>query len=155
MNGDKEMLTELLRKKKEHAAAGDSVDWEAVRIRWTEDLAVLYAEIRGWLASMADEGLLTVDQEDIDCSEEKLGWYKVPILKLRFPGGELVEVRPVARVVFSTRGRVDVTLGVRKFMLFRVDRGRWELVEGLSPIRTLPLTEDVFMSALRGLLDGE
>ena len=125
------------------------------RVMLDSDLAALYGEIRGWLASLTDEGLLTVAEEVMVCSEEKLGRYEVPLLKMRFPDGELVEVRPVARVVFSTRGRVDVTLGARKFMLIRVDRGKWALVEGLSPVSTLPLTEDGFMSALRGLLDGE
>ena len=155
MNNRTENLKELLLREKHQAEAEGTVDWGAIRDRWTSDLAELRGEIRGWLANLEQEELLTIEEAALSCSEEQLGAYDAPFLRLRFPAGEVVEVRPIARVVLGAKGRVDVTLGARRFMLFRIDEGRWELVEGLSPICTLPLTEEVFLSALHGLLDGE
>jgi hypothetical protein len=155
MNDHRQDLKELLVRKKQQAEAAGPVDWSAVRDRWMSDLAGLCTEIRGWLGSLEREGLLTIEGGVFARVEEQLGAYDAPFLKLRFPEGEVVEVRPVARVVLGAKGRVDVTLGARRFMLFRVEPGKWELVEGLSPISTLPLTEEVFLSALFALLDGE
>ena len=78
---------------------------------------------------MVEDNLLDVVPREIDRAEEGLGTYRVPALKVGM-GEAGVQVVPVARNVVGfvgprgdvgvrAEGRVDVTDGTRKYILYR------------------------------------
>ena len=155
MSDPKDDLERLLKRQKEEASEEEEVNWEEVLSEWITDVGAIMTQIREWLSDLAEQGLLSISLQEIERSEERLGTYVVPSLRIKFPRDDLVEVSPVARVVFGSQGRIDVTYGGAYFMLFLTKDRAWVLVERLSPISTIPLTDEVFLTALRDLVDGE
>jgi hypothetical protein len=137
---------------KQKTAGSDIRERNRSRMEWVEALNRLHEQIRNWLRQADPEGLLEVVPYEIQRGESRLGVYDAPALKVRLNADE-VDVLPVGRYAIGplsgeTRkalpgiagpdgpaaGRVDITDGEHKYMLFRdskVDPDRWfVLTEG-------------------------
>jgi hypothetical protein len=90
---------------------------------WISDVTKLLSQIRKWCEREDWE----VTQPEKQVTEELLGTYTVPLLRIRAPGGFLY-VEPVARYVIGAEGRIDITssLTMNRMLLVRQD-GRWTL----------------------------
>jgi hypothetical protein len=109
-----------------------------LRDEWSSAIDQLTAQLHNWLKEADTDGILDVVPELIEKREEGLGAYKVRSLEVRL-GGATVRVVPVGRNVVGfigprgdvgvrAQGRVDITDGVRKYILYRtVEDGqdRW------------------------------
>jgi hypothetical protein len=83
---------------------------EAARIRdeWLSAVDALRQQVRGW----AEQQGWKVTQTESVVDEEELGTYKVPVLEIDAPEGQLI-LRPVARLVLGAVGRVDLSVWPR------------------------------------------
>ena len=90
---------------------------------WISDVTKLLSQIRKWCEREDWE----VTQPEKQVTEESLGTYTVPVLRLRAPGGFLY-VEPVARYVIGAEGRIDIysSPAMNRMLLVRQD-GRWTL----------------------------
>jgi hypothetical protein len=111
------------------------------RREWVEAIQRLLYEIRGWLRLSDPKEILDVEQYTVTRTEQGLGTYEAPALKIRLGPGE-VDVLPMSREVHSwvmkgppgTRsdfaGRIDITGGLRKLNILReVSNGeeKWQI----------------------------
>lgn len=124
------------------------------REEWIEAVEALAERLKDWLEdSDKNTKVLTVSTETVTRAEEELGTYEVPELLITLDSRQ-VRVTPlarnvVARVVIggvSTRpfGRVDITNGARKYILYKLVSDRWILVDP-----DLPATRDSDYSSVR------
>jgi hypothetical protein len=99
------------------------------RQEWTTAVSRLIHQLRLWLQEADPNGVLTILPEEAELAEEGLGVYKVPGLHIRLDDRS-VYVKPVGRNVLGfvwlpgdTRlrgeGRIDVTDGGRRYILYR------------------------------------
>jgi hypothetical protein len=97
------------------------------RNEWIADR--LIKQICAWLAEADPDKVLEIIPLDLEKAEPELGVYRVPGLKL-VAGDASVQVVPVGRnvvglvgprgeVSLRAEGRVDITDGVRKYILYR------------------------------------
>ncbi|MBY0230306.1 MAG: hypothetical protein K2W96_13565 [Gemmataceae bacterium] len=98
---------------------------------WRSAVEALFATLRRWLAEADPEGVLLVEQREMEVKEPGLGRYKVPRLDLRTVD-QWIGIIPKARntVVSASpklkahplraTGRVDITDEVRSYILFRL-----------------------------------
>ena len=128
-------LSEFLQEK-----AKDESQRERFRLRdeWVDASNRLIGQFRLWLQNADTLGVLEVWEQDVEHLEERAGAYRVPDLYIRL-GGTDVKVRPVSSSAVGTiregdgvgnrlRGRVDITDGGRRYILYRtVQEGeeRW------------------------------
>src|SRR5690606_26964190 len=113
------------------------------RDEWIESVGRLLGQMRDWLKSSDPDGFLHVNSEEFVTNEEGLGEFRLPRLVIQL-GTRDVRVEPIARYVAGPHsatgaihiqrayGRVDMTDGLRKFMIFRVDKepqDRWIIIE--------------------------
>jgi hypothetical protein len=102
------------------------------REEWIAAIGRLLDQLRAWLAESDPEHLLDVVQLELEKVEPGLGLDKAPSLEIGV-GDAKVRVVPVGRNVVGAvdahgnggaraEGRVDVTDGVRKYILYRVIR---------------------------------
>jgi hypothetical protein len=111
------------------------------RDEWIVAVRHLLDQIQTWLKEADPEGLLDFLDLEFEKAEVGLGRYKVPGLKIGV-GDLAVQVVPVARnVVGSSRflgdgaqviGRVDITDGIRKYILRRIQKEGsecWEVMD--------------------------
>jgi hypothetical protein len=81
----------------------DPAHWENRRQQWIARVEALIAQIEDWAGA---EGWATARAEKT-VYESSLGNYKVPLLRVRLPAGE-IHVAPVALQIVGANGRVDI-----------------------------------------------
>ena len=136
------------------------------REEWIAAVGRLVAQIKDWLGQADTKRILMIEEAPLRLSEQGLGTYEIPGLTIGL-GPREVRIRPVARyvatplrssgVIFVPRvhGRVDMTNGLDKYLIFRVEmepRDRWSIIEQDSSLLE-PFDQDSFASALKGLLE--
>jgi hypothetical protein len=97
---------------------------EAAQIRdeWLGAVEALRQQVREW----AEQQGWMVNQTEREIEEYDLGTYKVPVLEIDTPQGELV-LEPIAQNVLGATGRVDLYAYPTHFrvMLLRRDGPGW------------------------------
>lgn len=99
------------------------------REEWTAAVGRLIDRLRAWLAESDPKQVLDVLPMETEIAEPGLGVYRVPGLKVSL-GDAAVRVVPVGRNVVGlvgpqgdvggrAEGRVDITDGIRKYILYR------------------------------------
>ena len=132
------------------------------RDEWVLAVNRLYDQILGWLREADPDGLLELIPLSFNKAEKGLGPYKVQGLQIGM-GDLSVQVLPVARnVVGSPRimgdgaqlaGRVDITDGIKKYVLRRVLKDgaeSWEVLD--DHFDAAPLDRARLESILQDLL---
>jgi hypothetical protein len=141
---------------------------EAARKRdeWVAAVDRLIAQMEDWLGQ-ADQGqILQIQERRFPIREEGIGAYEAQGLAIGL-GPRQVRVEPVARnvagplsatgVIGMSRayGRVDMTDGLKRYMIFRVEKepeDRWRIVEQ-DGFQMQPFDRQSFESAFQGLLE--
>jgi hypothetical protein len=136
------------------------------RQEWIASVDRLIARIKDWLAQADTKRILMIEEAPLRLSEQGLGTYEIPSLTIGL-GPREVRIKPVARfvatpmrstgIIFVPRvhGRVDMTDGLDKYLIFRVEtepQDRWSIIKQESS-RLEPFDENSFASALEGLLE--
>jgi hypothetical protein len=142
-------LTEFL-KSKIATEKKEQVNLENIKKQWLEDLKSLYNKIREWTKEAQNEGLIQINEYQIDLNEEGLGNYQAPALTLII-SQDKIEIRPIGRSIIGGKGRVDVSSRKAAFMLILLDKG-WLLVKEKQSRERVTLTENIFTSMLKDLL---
>lgn len=91
---------------------------------WLDCIEDLLNKVESWAKASGWE----VARETKTLSEDALGDYEVPVLKLRATGGGIVFVEPEARYVIGADGRVDIYAWptLQRLLLIR-SKGQWQL----------------------------
>ncbi|MFQ5503293.1 MAG: hypothetical protein ACE5F1_00680 [Planctomycetota bacterium] len=145
-------LIEVLRRRKETGNANEKKPAEILE-EWKKTLVELFRQLEGWLKEEAEEKLLSYDRTPMTLTEELLGTYDVEQLVIRFTGGDVVVVRPVARMVVGANARVDVLAGPRREMLIRGE-DHWSIGRPTAKQARTPLDASRFKSLLLDLISS-
>ncbi len=124
MSNFKEWLTE------QAGQQSDVVDRQKRIQEWIDAVTDLLDRLKNWLAEDDSKNLLTIRQNLIAKREEGLGSYTIPSMQIAL-FDRMVEIVPLARNVaggigkqrdpdFRAEGRVDMTNGGEKHMLYHV-----------------------------------
>jgi hypothetical protein len=100
------------------------------RSEWIAALDQFREQVTSWIRESDPEGLLIIERMEIERTEPRLGTYTAPALKISL-GDAAVRVVPMGRDVRGSyrneegtecpyEGRVDITDGLRKYVLYRV-----------------------------------
>jgi hypothetical protein len=128
-------LREFLRDK---AREDDQRERLQRREEWLTAVNHLIRQLRAWLEAVDSEKLLMIYDQEYDKLEQGLGMYKVSGLNVGLRDS-LVKIIPVSRNVVASveskgdagvraEGRVDISDGLRKYILYRTlrdGRDRW------------------------------
>jgi hypothetical protein len=133
-------------------APRDEMQRRRARDEWTEAVDQLLAQLRTWLAESGTTELLDLEPLEFEKREQGLGSYRIKGLAIHF-GERTVKVVPVGRTVLAhlgpyaepghenAEGRVDVTNGMYKYLLYRklkdTGEGQWLVQDERSAIRLL------------------
>jgi hypothetical protein len=134
------------------------------RDEWIAAVGRLFDQIRAWLAEADPDHLLDVVPLEVQSIEASLGVYNIPSLKIGV-GDSSVQIVPRGRDALGivggpgglgirAEGRVDITDGVRKYILYRSlqdGQERWFLLD--QDFRPHPLDRARLEAALQDLLE--
>lgn len=97
--------------------------------RWLDHLQKLSVMVQEWLAEYELDGNIEVQTEDIYLSEEQVGSYKAPLVKIRV-GSKLIKLRPIGTFLIGAYGRVDMEgpRGVCRLILVPADASEPKIV---------------------------
>lgn len=142
------------RKEKERENA---VDWEKLRSEWIVDVSDLISKVQQWLAPGVVDELVNIEQVPARISEEHLGTYAAPALRIEMAGGDVVLFEPVGALIIGAMGRIDLSCGPKRATILRTKPGEWKFKASLVPTgRSGPgyidVTEETFTEALRELI---
>ena len=112
------------------------------REEWVTSVSRLIRQVRQWLEEADTEKLLIVSEPLYDKREQGLGTYRVPGLDIGL-GDSLVKIIPVGRNATGVvgpkdgpgvlaQGRVDISDGMRKYLLLRTleeGRDQWHALD--------------------------
>jgi hypothetical protein len=116
---------------------------KAIQQEWIESVRRLIQQIKDWLIDSDPARLLEIDETSHELREIDVGVYTAPGLLIRYEARE-VRLIPIARMVVGpdlsdgeirmrrSFGRIDLTDGSEKFMLFRSQKDpsdEWMIVE--------------------------
>ncbi len=149
-NSKANLLAELrARKEKEVKLA---IDWNQRKKDWLEDLTKLFADITAWLHDGVQEGLIGLVPGSVNLTEEYIGDYEAPTLKIGM-ASEVVVLRPIGTLIIGAAGRVDATCRGKTAKLLRTSERTWKLRVASQPFGELiDLTDETFSDVLRELL---
>jgi hypothetical protein len=102
-----DQLVDFFRSRKEHAAAGPQIDWQAKKDSWIRSVEGLYKLIEEMLRDSIAAKDVLVSRTDIEVTEDFVGTYSIPALELSV-GNERVEFRPKGITVIGAEGRLDI-----------------------------------------------
>lgn len=146
-----------------HAQQRQHKEQRARREEWIAAVGRLLGQLRTWLAEADPAGVLEVLPMEVEKAEPGLGIYRIPSLKISL-GGAAVEVVPVGRNVIGTvgpqgdvgiraEGRVDITDGIRRYILYRTlndGQERWYALD--ERFQATPLDRGRLEGMLQDLL---
>jgi len=100
------------------------------RSEWIAALDQFREQVTSWIRESDPEGLLIIERMEVERTEPNLGTYTVPALKISL-GDAAVRIVPMGRDVRGSyrtedgtergyEGRVDITDGLRKHILYRI-----------------------------------
>jgi hypothetical protein len=136
------------------------------RDEWLGAVNRLNDDVRSWLAKDDPKGYLAIEDEAHELREVGIGTYQIPGLLIGL-GPREVRLKPIARYVAGSVasagvihiprafGRVDLTNGLSKYMIFRVETDpgdRWKIIKQ-DGYEVRPLDPRSFEDALRDLLE--
>jgi hypothetical protein len=133
------------------------------REEWVAAVGRLIERLRAWLAESDPDKVLDVVPIEVEKAEPDLGVYRVPGLRIGL-GDAAVQVVPVGRNVVGTvgprgdlgvraEGRVDITDGIRKSILYRTLRDGQEAWYALDEhFQAAPLDRGRLEGILQDLL---
>ena len=130
-------LTEFLKQRAEKFE-GQAAQVVEQQKEWRQSLEKLIDSITGWLQDAVNQNLLKVERVVHPMREDGLGEYLAVDLRITTPDARTVEVVPRGRYVvamgtgdmmFRARGRVDISNGARKFMLYRLEGENWVIMD--------------------------
>jgi hypothetical protein len=139
---------------------------KAIQQEWIWAVRRLIQQIKDWLVDSDTNHLLKIIESSCELREVNVGVYAVPRLIIRFEARE-VRVDPIARMVVGPLlsdgmirmnrafGRVDLTDGTEKFMLFRSQKDpsdEWMIVEDRG-YTVRKFDRPAFEEALQSLLE--
>ena len=122
---------------------GRADEKKALQTEWIGSVRRLVQQVTEWLSDADQEKVLRVKEDYQEVREIELGVYTVPRLLIQLQAQE-VRLIPVARMVVGPHlsngiihvkrafGRVDLTSGERRFLLFRSQKEPedvWAIVE--------------------------
>jgi hypothetical protein len=93
--------------KKQAIADAEGLTPEEDKERWLENLRKLGEMVEDWLDEYAKNGDIKVQTEDILLSEEQVGTYEAPLIKINI-GSQLVKLKPIGTFLIGAYGRVDM-----------------------------------------------
>jgi hypothetical protein len=138
----------------------------AKRDEWVNALGQLNARIKGWIDQADVQRVLRVEMVGYPIREEGIGDYDAPGLNIVLEPWT-VEVKPIARFVAGPLaatgaihvprafGRVDLTNGLEKYMIFRTAKeldGPWIIVKQ-DGYRMSEFDQQSFEAALQSLFE--
>src|SRR5262249_14670420 len=115
---------------------------------WIASVERLLAQIKEWLGQVDTQRILMIEEAPIRIAEQGLGTYEIPALTIGL-GTREVRIKPVARhglaplrvtgrfEVPRAHGRVDMTNGLDRFMIFRTEpepEDHWIITEADEPL---------------------
>jgi hypothetical protein len=109
----KEKVLELLKQQKNQTV--QTLD----KREWAGALKSLMSMLEGYLADAATTNLFDVRKVRRPMDEQGLGHYLAPTLELFTPRGDTIVIKPRARQVVGSHGRVDLESATKKAMLVR------------------------------------
>jgi hypothetical protein len=141
-------------------------DYESTLQReWISAIQRLLDQMIDWLRAADKEHLLEIEEKNHRLRENEVGVYDAPGLAIRLDARE-VKVVPAARMVVGPDltngivrivrafGRVDMTDGARKYLVFRTQvdpTEEWTIVED-EGFTFKKFTRESFEEAMQGLL---
>jgi hypothetical protein len=133
------------------------------REEWVACVQRIMQQFSDWLAEADTLGVLEIVPLDLERIEQGLGNYRVPGWSIQFED-TVIKILPVGRNVLGflgpetekplrPQGRIDVTDGARRFILYRVlqdDGEQWLVVD--DKYRVTPLDRQRFEAMIQELL---
>jgi hypothetical protein len=146
-------LTEFLEQRKNKA---QGVDWQTKKKEWLDALSRLHARINGLLQQSTIKGIATVDEIPVQLTEDFVGTYEAPELRLTV-GDDVVVFSPVGFHVFGAAGRVDLRGDRDVVSLIRLPeasvKDEWQFVLQRLPTRRLaPLNQRSLLDAFERVM---
>jgi len=142
-----EKLRDLRRLEQENDA-----DSTATRTRWLDAVDALLRVVHAWLEPAVREGLAKVDWATVHVTDDDVGAYDAPALRVALPGARVVWVRPVGTLRVGAQGIVDVVCGSSRALLVLNRAGIWK-IRGAGPAASLvPLDHQTFARAVTELI---
>lgn len=154
-----ESLESFLRQKQEKND-GDGIDWQARLGLWKFKVDELYNQIEKWLQALIADGVLTIEPDSLELTEDYLGTYDIASIHLKV-GSERIYLRPRGTLIVGGFGRVDMIGDDGRVMIVllgpeetkdvpkRMKIAQWNLVDR-DKIRSItPLTEESFSDAVK------
>lgn len=129
----------------------DLAETAAARKEWIESVEGLLSALRAWMLPIVREGLARLDAAVVHVTQDDVGAYDAPALKITMPGGRVVWVRPVGTLRVGARGIVDVVCGSSRALFVLNRRGVWK-VRGAGPVAPLTLLDRSTFSRMLGEL---
>ena len=145
-------LVEFLEERKGKAQGGD---WQARKEAWITSVERLHETIKHLLEPSEKKGIASIATNWIDITEDFVGTYTVPELKLTV-GDDRVTFTPKGLIVYGASGRVDVRGDRDTVSLIRLPNepsGEWQVVLRRVPkIMTVPLGERSLVDLLERVM---
>lgn len=160
----------------------EPVNWEHAKDDWLQHLTKLRENVDTWLTPYIQNQSIRLGQETLTLDEENIGSYSAPMTTISI-GSERVKLEPIGTLLLGARGRVDMKgpKGIARLVVVPKDstgpRGRvetigsghapshpveqlpvsqwvWKLASSPPKITYTDLTEDAFLDALMGVVNG-
>ena len=138
----------------------------ATRDEWVAAVGRLIAQVRDWIAEADPGHVLAIEDRTVAIREEMIGSYEVPALTIIL-GVRSARLEPIARGVagpleqtkayrpIRVFGRVDLTNGLEKYMIFRNAKepdSRW-FITNQDGYESRAFDRDAFEATLQSLFE--
>jgi len=98
-----------------------AIDWDKIRDKWLEQLALFYKDIGNFLADYEKAKKLSYQFSKKDIFEESIGSYSVQIMDIQL-GKHKVRLEPIGTNIISADGRIDLIGANGKVKLVLVNK---------------------------------
>lgn len=142
-------LQEFFKKK---TSGHPNIDWCKKKDDWVKAVNDFYEVVKDILKGSIEDGSVSVSFDEITISEENIGAYEIPKMKLQI-GTQIVELSPKGCNIIGASGRIDLIGELGQKTIVMQPGSRWGIVITRTPtLKIEPFVETTLLEALEEIM---
>jgi hypothetical protein len=119
-------FTEFLKGKQAESDLGNAM-LEQKKNKYVANVKCLMEQIKGWLKEQVEQGLMAINEGEIELEYQTVGRYRVAAMRLQIQD-RIIDVKPAGAFIVGADGKIDIVTNRQTGMILCFRDNGWKII---------------------------
>jgi hypothetical protein len=134
-------------------AEEDKNNWDIRKAIWLKSIDDFYSNINLWFDEYKNEGLLKIEDKEINLDEQFIGRYTTKLLEI-YLGNDIITFTPRGTLVFGGYGRIDLKGPKGDALLIEQEWNKWKFAKRTPALKYIDVNEESLKKVIQEIING-